>query len=115
MERVRSLMTNVRAKAIQATQKRGRIEPKQIRAGIKQLRNNRSLGGDFWSPLEVKALDDSYIDELLDIINEAEAKMAAPAQALLSLMSLLQKNTGWRQTNGTRCPLLRALVCKQKS
>ena len=76
MERVRSDMTTLRAKAIHATKERGRIEPNQIRAGTKQLRNNRSLGGDFWSPLEVKALDDSYVDELLDIINEVEEKMA---------------------------------------
>ena len=94
MERVRSLMKMLRTKAIQATQERGRIQHKQMRAGIKQLRNNRSLGGDFWSPLEVKALDDSYIDELLDVINEAEEKMAAPVQTLLSLIPLLQKPQG---------------------
>ena len=87
-------MSILRAKAIEARAQRGDITMKDIKGGIKHFRNNRSLGGDFWAPLEVKALEEEHVEGLKDIMNEAESKMVAPAQALLSIIPLLSKPQG---------------------
>ena len=72
MSKVKLFMKELRTKAIEARRDRHDITLSEIKVGIKHTRNNRSLGGDFWSPKEVKNLEDPHINSLKDIINESE-------------------------------------------
>ena len=94
LNKVKIAMRMLKQKAIEARGERHDMSQKELKTGIKYLRNNRSLGGDFWSPKEVKELEDPRIESLKDLLNKAERTMAAPAQALMSIIPLLQKPQG---------------------
>ena len=83
-----------RGRPLRKGKNRDDINIPEIKRGIKHLRNGRSLGGDFWAPLEVKSLEDEHIEGLKDLLNESERAMAAPAQALISIIPLIPKPLG---------------------
>ena len=58
------------------------------------LRNQRGIGTDHWTPLELKALPDVATASLAFIVRQIDARLKIPLQCLTNLICLLPKPGG---------------------
>ena len=93
-EELAAALQEVRRAARAEANERDAYTGAQLARVIGRTRKGRGLGCDHWSPAELGQLPQCAIDDLAADITEAERMAAAPAQALLNIIALLDKPQG---------------------
>ena len=88
----------LRIEAVQPEHRLDELTDEEGLDAIKGLRDNRGLGGDWWTPRELKSLPMGAKLELIAHMRRAEELVTVPIQSLINLMALLPKATGGERT-----------------
>ena len=78
-----------------------------LRKALKRLSSTKGVGLDFWHPTEMLLLPWEALQEICDILNEAEETMVWPQQTYLNKMIFLNKPGGGDRTIGLASMLFR--------
>eukprot|EP00969_Alexandrium_andersonii_P055382 2440146-Alexandrium_andersonii.AAC.1 len=67
------------------------IDSGQVRRGLQALQGTKGIGLDLWHPLQWLAGPEAFLEELAQLLNQAELELAWPTQARLAKIVVITK------------------------